>query len=99
MEKKLIPEVLQVVPGKGYSFYAYFNDGTVHYYDASSLVQNPGVFQKLKDQKVFHDCLTVMNGTAAWDLEGKRNPRRCIDLDPYDVYEAPVVKDPLETVA
>lgn len=99
MEKQLIPEVLQVVLGKGYSFYAYFNDGTVHYYDASSLVQKPGVFQKLKDDKMFHDCLTVMNGTAAWDVEGKRDPRKCIDIDPYDVYEAPAVKDPLETVA
>lgn len=48
---------------------------------------------------MFHDCLTVMNGTAAWDVEGKRDPRKCIDIDPYDVYEAPVVKDPLETVA
>ena len=51
MEKQLIPEVLQVVPGKGYSFYTYFNDGTVHYYDASSLVQNPGVNV---NQKVSH---------------------------------------------
>lgn len=38
---KLCDEILQVVLGeKPYSFYAYFNDGTVHYYDAEKLIKN-----------------------------------------------------------
>ena len=44
-----IPEVLQAIPGEGYSIFVYFNDGTVRQYDASQLITQPGVFQKLQD--------------------------------------------------
>ena len=41
-----IPEVLQVIPGEGYSIFVYFNDGTVRQYDASKLITQQGIFQK-----------------------------------------------------
>ena len=41
-----IPEVLQAIPGAGYSIFVYFNDGTVRQYDASQLITQPSVFQK-----------------------------------------------------
>ena len=44
-----IPEVLQVITGEGYSIFVYFNDGTVRQYDASQLITQPSVFQKLQD--------------------------------------------------
>ena len=43
--------------------------------------------------------MTVMNGSVAWDLEGNRDATKCIDIDPFVLYEAPVVKDPLEESA
>ena len=53
---KLCDEILQVVLGeKPYSFYAYFNDGTVHYYDAEKLIKSAGddsVFAALKDIEI-----------------------------------------------
>ena len=96
MDERFFPEVLQVEPGAHYSLYAYFNDGTVRLYDAASLVARGGLFHPLADKAVFDAALTVMNGTAAWDLDGTRDPRKCIDIDPFDVYDAPIVRDPLE---
>lgn len=93
-----IPEVLQAVPGEGYSIFVYFNDGTVRKYDASRLVTQPGVFRKLQDMDTFRSCMTVLNGTVAWDLEGNRDETRCIDIDPFTVYDSPVVKDSLESM-
>lgn len=91
-----IPEVLQAIPGEGYSIFVYFNDGTVRQYDASQLITQPRVFQKLQDLNTFHSGMTVLNGTVAWDLEGNRDETRCIDIAPFTVYDSPVVKDPLD---
>lgn len=96
LDPRFMPEVLQVVPGKGYTLYAYFNDGTIRRYDASGLVKGPGVLRKLSDPSVFRGRLTVLNGTAAWDLTGKHNPADCVDIDPLEIYDSPVVPDPLE---
>ena len=73
MDSRFFPEVLQVVPGDNYTVYAYFNDGTVRRYDASELVMRSGILAQLRDRKVFVDCLTVMNGTVAWDIAGNRD--------------------------
>ena len=70
----------------------------VRKYDASRLVTQPGVFRKLQDMDTFRSCMTVLNGTVAWDLEGNRDETRCIDIDPFTVYDSPVVKDPLESM-
>lgn len=35
----------------------------------------------------------------AWDPSGQYDPTNCIDIDPFAVYEAPVVADPLEGAA
>ena len=87
---------MQAVPGENYIVYAYFNDGTVRRYDASELVAHGGVFAVLRDRNTFMDTLTVMNGTVAWDIAGNRDATKCIDIDPFVLYESPVVKDPLE---
>ena len=93
-----MPEVLQAVPGEQYTVYAYFNDGTVRRYDASELVAHGGVFAVLRDRNTFMDTLTVMNGTVAWDIAGNRDTTKCIDIDPFAVYESPVVQDPLNQI-
>lgn len=93
------PQVVQAIPGEGYSVYAYFSDGTVHLYDASHLIERGGVFAPLRDKTMFDSALTVLNETVAWDLTGKRDTADCIDIAPESVYAAPVAADPLKDIS
>lgn len=95
----MIPQVVQVLAGEDFTVYVYFLDGAIRLLDAKSLLQQGGVFVPLCDEKVFRNCLTVMNGTVAWDLDGTRNPGTCIDLDPCGLYDGcPSASDPLREV-
>ena len=90
------PRIVQAVAGENHTVYAYFSDGTVHLADIEPLIQQEGVFSLLKEDDFFHNRLTVMNGAVAWDVTGTRDETRCIDLDPYEMYDhSPVVSDPL----
>jgi len=89
------PKVSQVIPGEGYAVYAYFTDGSVRLFDASGLINQGGVFAPLRDKSVFDRALTVLNDTVAWDIAGKRDPCDCVDIDPFSVYSATRVTDPL----
>jgi hypothetical protein len=92
----MIPKVVQSLAGENFTVYAYFLDGTIRLLDAKPLLEKGGVFAPLRDEKVFRDCLTVMNDTVAWDLDGTRDPCSCVDLDPCTLYEScPAVPDPL----
>jgi len=96
---EMIPKVVQAVAGQDFSVYAYFHDGTVRLLDASPLVRKGGVFAPLQDAEFFRDRLTVINDTVAWDIDGKRDPCTCVDLDPCELYEScPIVEDPLKEV-
>lgn len=92
------PKVVQAVPGNGRTVYAYFSDGSIRLYDMAPLIAQGGVFAPLEDELFFRDRLTVLNDTIAWDLSGHYDPANCIDIDPFAVYEAPVVADPLNAV-
>jgi len=92
-----IPEVVQAVPGEGYSVYAYFSDGKITLYDVEPLLRRGGVFESLKDSSFFRERLTVMNDTVAWNLGDRHDPKNCIDIDPFEIYQAESVRDPLET--
>lgn len=96
MNDTVFPVVLQAVAGDGYTVYAYMLDGTVRKVSVRHLVEQGGVFEKLKDREFFVNALTVMNDTVAWDLSGCHDPSDCIDLDPFTVSECEVVTDPLE---
>lgn len=93
------PEVVQAIAGPGRSIYVYFSDGRITRYDVAPLVARGGVFSSLEDERFFKDALTVLNGTAAWDVSGRYDPTSCIDIDPVTLYEAKRVKDPLDSVA
>lgn len=98
MESKLdfkyfFPEVYQAVAGSDYCIYAYMNDGSVRMYNAKPLVEKGGIFEPLKNEAVFKGKLTVINGTIAWDLLGNRSETDCIDVDPFEVFNSPVVDD------
>jgi len=95
MEKTYYPIVVQAVSGEEYTIYAYFTDGSIHLFDMKPLIEQGGVFEKVREADFFKEKLTVLNDTIAWDLSGHYDPRFCIDIDPFTVYESPVVADPL----
>ena len=96
----MIPKVTQAVAGENYAVYTYFHDGTVRLFNARPLLEQGGVFLPLRDIDIFRKCLTVINDAVAWDMDGTRDPRTCIDLDPCKIYETcPIVDDPLQDVS
>ena len=89
------PKVLQVIPTDNYGIYVYFNDGSVRLFNAKPLLKRGTVFEPLQDIDFFKTKLTIINDTVAWDIGDNRNPRKCLDLDPFVIFEQPAVPDPL----
>jgi len=89
------PQVLQVVPTENFEVYAYLNDGSVRLYDVKPLLKKNTVFEPLMDIQTFKNKLTVINDTIAWDMGGNRDQFKCIDIDPFSIYEKPPIADPL----
>ena len=94
MKNNHIPRIVQAVPGEQYTVYCYFDDGKITVMDMAPFVGS-GVFAPLADPGVFSGALTVLGGTVAWDLSGRRDPADCIDIDPVTLYEQPAASDPL----
>jgi hypothetical protein len=90
------PQVLQVIPTDNFEVYAYLNDGSVRLYNVKPLLKKNTVFEPLMDIELFKKKLAVINNTIAWDMGGNRDPYKCIDIDPFTIFEKPLVKDPLE---
>jgi hypothetical protein len=88
--------VIQVIPKNDFKVYVYFCDGKIKLYDMSHLI-GVGVFKKISNIDVFIKTCTVLNGTLAWDIEGKLDTYNCLDLDPETIYMDGIdVKDPNE---
>ncbi len=96
MNDELFPAVVQAVASDDYTVYAYMLDGTIRKVSVKHLVEKGGIWEKLRDNDFFHDALTVLNDTVAWDLSGKHDPTDCIDIDPFAVAECEIVSDPLK---
>ena len=88
-----IPEVFQAVAGDNFTVYAYMNDGSIRLYDVKPAIKKGGVFKILEDEKFFREKLTVLNNSVAWDLSGTRDESRCIDIDPFSIFDSPTVTD------
>ncbi|MDR0868149.1 MAG: DUF2442 domain-containing protein [Planctomycetota bacterium] len=89
------PKVWQAVPADDFAVYAYCNDGAVRRLEIKPLIKPDTVFAPLADINFFKEKLTVINDTVAWDLGGNRDPYKCLDLDPFKIFDAPTVADPL----
>ena len=89
------PKVVQVLPTDNFEVYAYLNDGSVRLFDVKPLLKKDTVFESLMDIETFKNKLTVINHTIAWDMGGNRDQYKCIDIDPFAIYERPPVPDPL----
>ena len=68
---------------------------TIHhtFMQSMEIIKQGGIFNKIEDETVFKNTLTVLNGTVAWDIAGNRNEYECIDIDPMTIFECPVVPD------
>lgn len=93
---KIFPEVVQAVAGENFTVYAYMKDGSIRLFDTKPLIEQGGVFEKLRDETFFSERLTVMNETVAWDLSGRHDPTNCIDIDPFTIAECPETEDILD---
>ena len=82
----MFPSVVQVIPTDDYKVYVYFDDGKIVCYDVTPFLEKE-VFKVLKDKKIFKDSCTIMNHTLAFDICGKRDPYKCIDIDPETLYK------------
>jgi hypothetical protein len=92
-------KVIQVYPQSDFTVYVYFDDGKIKHFNCSHLL-NKGIFKQISQVKEFIEKCTVINGTLAWDIGGRLNPYKCIDIDPDSIYEnATEVADPLSEVA
>ena len=91
--KYFFPEIFQAVAGEDYTVYAYVNDGSIRKVDMKPFLEKEGVFSPLKNREIFEKTLTVIGNTVAWDLTGDRDEYKCIDLDPFFVFESPIVSD------
>lgn len=85
-----MPEVVQVKPHRNYTVEVYFSDGKITCYNMADKI-NKGVFKILQDVDFFMDRCVVLNGTMAWDVTGDMDARKCIDIDPETLYEAPEI--------
>lgn len=97
--EKYYPVVCQAVAGPNRAVYSYFTDGKITRYDVSELIREGGVFERLVDEAFLNEAITVLNSTVAWDVSGCYDPTTCIDIDPFTLYAAQAVTDPLETAA
>lgn len=84
------PTVVQVVPFDNYHIQVYFDDGKIIEYDATQDLQGE-IFKPLQDIQIFKNTCTVLNNTLAWDIQGNRDATRCIDIDPFTLYELPAI--------
>lgn len=92
----MMPTVIQVLARNDFKVYVYFDNGKIKLFDVSHLV-GKGIFQKISGPDDFIKKCTVMNGTLAWDLDGKFDVYNCIDIAPETIYEnGQDVSDPLE---
>jgi len=80
------PKIYQVAPTKDYKVCVYYDNGEIKLYDCNWILSKSGVFEQIKEIDAFMELCTVMNGTLAWDISGKRDPYTCIDICPDSVY-------------
>lgn len=84
----VIPNVEQVIATDDYKLIVYFHTGHIKLYDCNWILNmaEDTVFAPLKNLDNFINCLTVLNDTVAWSLDGSYSPKTCIDLDSIVIF-------------
>jgi len=89
-------EVVQVIPQSNFTVIVYFDDGKIVIYDMKPLIEK-GNYEKISKSNEFIDKCVVLNGTLAWDVEGKMNEKNCIIMDVNEVYNnGTLVEEPID---
>lgn len=88
----MFPEIVQVIPNENYTVTVYFEDGKIVLYDVAPLLEKE-IFRVLNDKNIFINACTIINDTLAWDLDGKRDASKCIDIDPETLYALQAIED------
>ena len=85
----MMHEICMVKPATGRKVDCYFTTGHVRRFDMAPLLRPDcgHVFQPLRDRKTFLAAMTVMNGTLAFDVAGRRDERTCVDIDADTIFE------------
>jgi hypothetical protein len=93
--------IYMVYPKDDYTVYIYYDNGRILLYDCSWVLKEGGVFEPLHNPETFKELCTVMNGTLAWDISGRRDPYNCIDICPDTLLQdgVKVKTDPLRDIA
>lgn len=83
------------LPTDDYKVYLYYDNGEIRVYDCSFVLNQSGIFEKIKDITKFKELCTIMNRTLAFDISEKRDPYCCIDICPDTLYNdsVPCSKD------
>ncbi len=81
------PTLYQVLPTDDFKVYLYYDNGEIKLYDCSFVLDQVGVFVKIKDISKFKELCTIMNKTLAFDISGQRDPYDCIDICPDTIYQ------------
>ena len=85
----MIHDICMVKPATGHKVDCYFTTGHVRRFDMAPYLK-PGcgpVFRPLRNLRTFCRAMTVVNGTLAFDVDGTRDDRRCVDIDPETIFE------------
>lgn len=80
------PKVVQVIPQDNFQVQVFFDDGKIVIYDANEDLKSD-LFKEFRDINKFKDACTVLNDTLARDTTGDRDETKCIDIDPFTLYE------------
>ena len=88
----MLYDVVQVISYKNYTVYVYFEDGKIVCYDAKPLLDKK-VFAPLKNIEFFMNACTILNNTLAWDVSGKRDCSKCLDIAPDMLYNLEKVEE------
>ncbi len=85
------PALFQVVPTDDYKVHLYYDNGEIKLYDCSFILEEKGIFEKIKDINEFKRLCTIMNRTLAFDISETRDPTNCIDICPDTLYQNSLV--------
>ncbi len=85
------PGLFQVLPTDDYKVHLYYDNGEIRVYDCSFILQEKGIFEKIKDIHNFKRLCTIMNKTLAFDISEVQDPTNCIDICPDTLYKESIV--------
>ena len=85
----MLHDICMVKPAGQWKVDCYFSTGHIRRFDMAPLLARGcgPVFRPLRNRRTFLSTMTVMNGTLAFDVSGKRDEYKCVDIDAETIFE------------